>query len=88
MTSQQKTVRNRELSGIVERNSLIQDSKFKIQHGRIPVKSSDCRSINQEAITHHRKKYSCEARFHRIQWTAKVCMCSQSNRNSEDRSIW
>lgn len=86
MSSQQKTVRNRELSTIVERNSLIQDSKFKIQYGRIPVKSSDCGSINQEAITRHRKKYSCGAHFHRILQKAKVYVCSQRHNTNSQRT--
>lgn len=89
MNTQQKTVRNRELSTIVGRNLLARDSKFKIQHRRIPVKSSDCRTINQEAITHQRNKYSCGAHFHTILWRAKVCVFSEEwKKIHKTRPIW
>lgn len=46
---------------------------------------SECRSINQEALTHHRKKHSCGAHFHKILQRAKVCMCSQRNETNSQR---
>lgn len=54
------------------------------------MKSSDCRTINQEAITQHREKYSCGAHFHTILWRAKVCVFSQRNENNsqKNRPIW
>lgn len=49
------------------------------------MKSSDCRTINQEAVTHHREKYNCGVHFHTILWRAKVCVFSQRNEKNSQR---